>query len=86
MSLETAFFRTALSVALSASTLMDLGHILSQSIITPDSVMKDPGLTEVQEILLHVAATAKRPSVTWFQEKLASSAPRNASPQILRIH
>ena len=86
MSLETAFFKIALSVALSASTLMDLGHILSQSITTPDSVMKDPGLTEVQEILLHVAATAKRPSVTWFQEKLASLAPRNASPHVLRIH
>ena len=64
MSLETVFFKIALSVVLSASTLIDLGHILSQSITTPVSVMKDPGLTEVQEILLQVAATAKRPSVT----------------------
>ena len=75
MSLETVFLKTALSVALSASTLIDLGHILSQLITMPDSVTKDPGLTEVQEILLQVAAAAKRPSVTWFQENLASFAP-----------
>ena len=85
-SLRTAFLSMAPSVALSAKFFMDLGHILSQSINTPDSLMKLPGLTEVQEILLHVAATAMSPSVTWFHENLTSLAPRKAPLHVRSIH
>ena len=65
---------------------IDFGHIKSMSMSKPPSVRRRPGRSEVQQILLHVAAAAAKLSVTFDHEKPVALTSSNVEFQDLSIH